>query len=342
VKEVKEVKEVNIRPFPNKVIFGTSNLGNLFKAIPHADKLAVIAKIQTTSPKPMYDSAGKYGAGLALEELGKCLSELNVDPNNVLISNKLAWKRAPLPADGEPTFEPGAWVGLEHDATQDISYQGMMDCYAEGNALLGQYNAQIVSVHDPDEYLNAATDDADLATRRHGVLEAYRALEELKQQGKVQSIGVGAKDIAAIDWISDHVQLDWAMLACSITLYSHSENAQRVLKKLARQGVHVINSAVFNSGFLIGGSHFDYKLLTREENPEMFAWRDQFMAICTECNVKPTVACVQFSFLFEGIYSIALSTSNPGRVASNVELATAHVPDKFWARMNEAGLINLY
>ena len=38
-----------------------------------------------------------------------------------MISNKLAWKRAPLLTD-EPTFEPGAWVNIKHDAVQDISW----------------------------------------------------------------------------------------------------------------------------------------------------------------------------------------------------------------------------
>lgn len=31
----------------------------------------------------MFDSAGKYGAGLALEELGLCLEELGVEPDKV-------------------------------------------------------------------------------------------------------------------------------------------------------------------------------------------------------------------------------------------------------------------
>ena len=83
----------------------------------------------------------------------------------------------------------------------------MMDCYEEGNALLGKYEAKVVSVHDPDEYLAAATDDANRARREGDILEAYRALAELKEAGKVLSIGVGAKDITCIDWLCEHVQV---------------------------------------------------------------------------------------------------------------------------------------
>ena len=324
-----------------KILFGTSSLGNLFSEPTHAEKKAVVEKILEAMPEgAVFDSAGKYGAGLALEELGKCLSELKVAPDKVLISNKLAWKRVPLKTP-EPTFEPGAWVNLKNDAVQDISYQGILDCYHQGNKLLGKYQAKIVSVHDPDEYLNAAKGAAELKKRKADVLGAYKALAELKAAGKVQSIGVGAKDITVIDFISDHFQLDWAMFACSITPYTHSEFARGLLKKLGKQGVEVINSAVFNAGFLIGGDHFDYRKITPQSDPQIFEWRDKFNALCKEFDVTPAAVCVQFSFLFPQIIAVALNTTKPSRVHSNVELANAVVPKAFWKRMKKEGLISI-
>lgn len=89
------------------VVSGTTSLGNIYKEPTHQEKLAIVkAYIDACPGTPMFDSAGKYGAGLALEELGICLKELGVSPNDVLISNKLAWVRKPLTTP-EPTFEPG-------------------------------------------------------------------------------------------------------------------------------------------------------------------------------------------------------------------------------------------
>ena len=156
----------------------------------------------------------------------------------------------------------------------------------------------------------------------------------------MQSIGVGAKDVSVIDFISDHVKLDWAMFACSITPYAHGEVARNLLRKLGGQGVKVINSAVFNAGFLIGSDNFDYRKVSREEEPALFAWRDKFNALCAEFGVKPAEACVQFSFLFPEIVAIALSTTKPSRVQSNIDLANKMVPTAFWARMKKAGLID--
>eukprot|EP01043_Picozoa_sp_COSAG02_P001893 COSAG02_NODE_42_length_46522_cov_109.704478_6_plen_370_part_00 len=331
------------KPVLPKIIFGTASLGNLYAEPPYEDKKAVVEAVVKSAGDgvAVFDSAGKYGAGLALEVIGQALDELGVPPEKVLISNKLAWKRIPLPPGTEPTFEPGAWVNLKNDAVQDISYQGILDCFENGNELLGKYKSGLGSVHDPDEYLAAATSPAELEKRRSDVLGAYKALSELRDAGKVASIGVGAKDITAIDWISDHVQLDWAMFACSITPYSHSDVAKRLLTKLGKQGVDVINSAVFNGGFLTGGSFFDYREVKPDTDPELFAWRDKFNAICAEFNVKPAAVCVQFSFLFPEIKSVALATSKPARVASNIELANAVIPSGLWKKLEAEGLINL-
>mgnify|MGYP000712817808 CR=1 FL=1 len=324
-----------------KIIFGTSSLGNLFIELDGETKKQLVQAAVDSSPNmPVFDSAGKYGAGLALESLAEGLKALNVAPDSVKISNKLGWKRVPLLSD-EPTFEPGAWINLKHDAIQDISYQGILDCYQQGNDLLGDYEAKIVSIHDPDEYLVGAQDEADLAKRKQDILDAYKALMELRDAGKVESVGVGAKDVSVIDFISDHVQLDWAMFACSITPYVHTPSTLALLKKLGAQSVNVINSAVFNAGFLIGSDNFDYKTITRDSHAAEFIWRDKFNALCDEFNVKPAEVCVQFSFLFDEIISVALNSSSPKRVKSNVSLVETDIPEAFWQAMKDQGLISI-
>jgi len=208
--------------------------------------------------------------------------------------------------------------------------------------LLGKYEAKIVSVHDPDEYLAAAATDAELETRKSDVLGAYKALAELKAAGKVHSIGVGAKDISVIELIVDSgIALDWAMFACSLTPFVHSEYSRGLLRKLETLGTKVINSAVFNAGFLIGGDHFDYQKISRERHPDKFVWRDRFTALCSEYGLKPAAVCVQFSFLFPQVVSVALNTTKPSRVQSNVELAEAPIPASFWARLKDEGLTSV-
>jgi len=324
------------------VIFGTSGLGNLFVVLSDEVKLEIVKEcIAHTNGKLIFDSAGKYGAGLALEALGKCLKALNVQPDEVIISNKLGWVRTELKTP-EPTFEPGVWRDLKYDAEQQISYDGIIKCFEQGNELLAGYIPQMVSVHDPDEYLAKAQTPEEDAILYNDILEAYRALRLLKQQGKVQAIGVGAKKWESIARIAKDVDLDWVMIANSMTIKSHPEPLLAFMKQLEEKGVQIINSAVFHSGYLIGGDYFDYKLIdaTAPENKTLCKWRDDFFKLCAAYNIKPAEACVQFALMAPGVKSIALSTTNPKRVKDNIAMAETVIPQKFWEDMVSDGLID--
>ncbi|HEX8462570.1 MAG TPA: aldo/keto reductase [Segetibacter sp.] len=327
---------INLPP----VIFGTSGLGNLYVALSDEEKLEIIKEsVNQSNGIAVFDSAGKYGAGLALETIGKCLKELNVKQENVIISNKLGWVRTPLTTE-EPTFEPGVWRDLKYDAVQKISYDGIIECFEQGNGLLNGYIPQMVSVHDPDEYLATATDKEHEGKLYEDILDAYKALYDLKNQGKVKAIGVGAKDWKAIRRVSRDVPLDWVMIANSLTIKNHPQELLDFIEELKNKGVLIINSAVFHAGFLVGGEYFDYKLVTPATHPDLFAWRDKFFELCKKFSIKPAEACVQFALSIPGVVSIALSTTNAKRVQENIAMGTKKIPAEFWQQMKANGLIN--
>ena len=92
------------------VIFGTSCLGNLYRALSDDIKLDIMHQwFEYVDTPVVIDTAGKYGAGLALEVIGDGLRELGIEPEQITISNKLGWIRTPLTTP-EPTFEPGVWA----------------------------------------------------------------------------------------------------------------------------------------------------------------------------------------------------------------------------------------
>lgn len=323
-----------------KIIFGSSALGNLYQALDNAAKNEIVAAwMDSVAPPVLIDSAGKYGAGLALEEIGKQLKALEVDPARVLISNKLGWKRVPLSAP-EPTFEPGVWMEVQHDAVQNISAKGILECFEQGNELLGDYAAQLVSVHDPDEYLEAAFDPEESVKRYRDIKEAYTALRKLKEQGRVQGVGIGAKDWRVIKRLhEDGIAFDWVMFANSCTVYSHPDEVLALMQSLHQAGSVLINSAVFHAGFLTGGKYFDYREVTPERDGELFAWRDKFNALCDKFSLKPALACCQFALSPPGVAALAMNTSRASRVADNVALVETSVPAEFWAAMKEEGLL---
>ena len=325
------------------VIFGTSALGNLYSALSDEIKTAIVKECLLNISKPVvFDSAGKYGAGMALEKLGIILSNLQVEPEDVIISNKLGWLRTPL-STPEPTFEKGVWMGISHDATQNISYDGILKCWDQGNALLGgRYTPGLVSVHDPDEYLNMATNAREFDLYVSHILEAYGALSVLKAQGKVKGVGVGAKNWKTIRLITDEVDLDWVMFANSMTIYSHPKDLLEFMESLNKRKVAIINSAVFHAGFLTGGDFFDYVRIKpdSDENRARFRWREDFFSICKNHNVMPADACVRFAMTAPGVISISLNTSRPDRVKKNVESVECKIPEAFWKEMVDKKLID--
>ncbi|MHA4896075.1 aldo/keto reductase [Pedobacter sp. PWIIR3] len=325
------------------VIFGTSSLGNLYKDTGIENKKEIIREcILNTSGKAVFDTAGKYGAGLAMETLGYCLEALNIDPDQVIICNKLGWFQTELLTE-QPTFEPGVWVNLKNDAVQKISYEGILACFEQGNQLLGKYHAQMVSVHDPDEYLLAAEDPAEREKRYNDILDAYKALLELKDQGKVKSVGIGSKDWKVIQRICSDVKLDWVMIANCLTVHDHPQNLIDFIGELHNKGILVINSAVFNGGFLIGSDHYNYKKVNKNSTwgSNLYIWRYRFYAICKKFNIDPAQACFDFGFNIPGVAAVALNTTRPEKVKTNINMVNQSVPHKFWEAMYDAKLIHL-
>lgn len=323
-----------------RVVFGTSCLGNLYHELPYDAKREIVAEFCRNVTRPVIDTAGKYGAGLALEVIGQSLRELGVPPQAVVISNKLGWKRVALQGP-EPTFEPGVWARIGHDAVQCIGYDGILECWHQGCELLGaEYAPSLLSVHDPDEYLAAAASPADRRQRLGDVLEAYRALHELKANGRCRAIGVGAKDWRVVRELSGLVALDWVMLACSLTVHTHPPELLEFIAQLRKQGVAVINSAVFHGGFLTGGTHFDYRRADRGRDAALFAWREEFDAVCRRHGAEPAAVCVQFGLSVPGVVAAAMNSSQPRRVADNVAAANVLLPPGLWSELKQCGLID--
>ena len=322
------------------IVFGTSCLGNLYEVVADETKLAIVAEIFRHCPAPVVlDSAGKYGAGLALEVIGDCLRKLQIPPANVIISTTLAWYRVPL-RGAEPTFERGVWAGIENDAEARISYDGILQCHEQGCELLGKnYAPQLASVHDPDEFLSAAKTPEERKRRFGDVLGAYRALFELKHKGLVKAVGIGSKDWRVIREIAERVDLDWVMFACSLTVWSHPMELLDFIAQLHSRGVGMVNSAVFNAGFLIGGAWFDYRQPDPARDATLFQWREKFLTVCKQFNVKPADACVQFGLAVPGVVAVALNTGHAERIKENVASTTNEIPAALWRALKDEKLI---
>jgi D-threo-aldose 1-dehydrogenase len=324
---------------PN-VVFGSTSLGNLFVALNDSQKRELVRAWIASQGVPIaIDIAGKYGAGMALEILARELSAANIAPSDVIINNKLGWRRVPL-VGSKQSFEPDAWFDLTHDAMLDMGYDGMWRCWEQGCQLLGKYAPALTAIHDPDEYLKEAADDADRERRLDEIVESHRALSDIKRQGLARAIGIAAKDWRCVAELTLRCEFDWVMLANSFTIMNHPPELIAMLDRLQSNGVGVINSALFQGGFVVGGDLYDYRKLTESpQDRSRLQWRDKFWKLCKQFAVTPFAAAAEFGRAHPAIQAIALSTSQPARVPEMVTAGAVKLDKRFWQAAFEQQLV---
>ncbi|NJO33088.1 MAG: aldo/keto reductase [Rhodospirillales bacterium] len=95
------------------IVFGCSALGNLYRVIPDVAKLEIVSEwFEHASPPVFIDTAGKYGAGLALEVLGNSLAKFEIPPGDVLILDVGGQKFAPTCVTREfPSYHRSECLG---------------------------------------------------------------------------------------------------------------------------------------------------------------------------------------------------------------------------------------
>jgi D-threo-aldose 1-dehydrogenase len=131
------------------------------------------------------------------------------------------------------------------------------------------------------------------------------------------------------------------MLAGSLTVMHHPPELLDFVARLVERETAIINSAVFHSGFLVGGKYFDYRVVSPENAADrpLFAWRKSFISIAAAHGISPMHACVQFGLNVPGVVAVALNTSHADRIVENVAAVAEPVPRQFWNSLKEEGLL---
>ena len=105
------------------------------------------------------------------------------------------------------------------------------------------------------------------------------------------------------------------------------------MEKLKADRVGIIDSALFNGGFLTGGSMLDYRKADPVRDAALFQKRADYLAVCGDFSVDPAAAAVEFGFRQPGVVAVSLNTSDPARIPMNASYAQHHAPAGFWAEL---------
>ncbi|MDQ7911034.1 aldo/keto reductase [Phytohabitans sp. ZYX-F-186] len=304
---------------------GCAQLGNLYREVDDGTAAATVAAAWDAGVR-FFDTAPHYGLGLSERRLGAALRAFP-RPEFVL-STKVGRRLVPDPEGAGRRDSEGFAVPADHRRVWDFTADGVRRSLDESLARLGLDRVDLVLVHDPEDHLAAAVD------------EAYPALADLRSQGVVRAVGVGSKQVSALHRFARDTDVDLVMIAGRYTLLEQSA-LDTLLPECGRRGVRAVAAGVFNSGLLAEdrpheGLPYDYG----SAPPAVLDRARALAAACARHGTSLPAAAIAFTAAHPAVASVVVGAQDPDQVRRNAALATADPPpEELWADLVAEGLL---
>jgi D-threo-aldose 1-dehydrogenase len=175
----------------------------------------------------------------------------------------------------------------------------------------GLDRADIVLIHDPDDFMEQAAG------------EAHPALAELRAQGTVRAVGAGMNSATALAWLVGRCDLDCVLVAGRYTLLDSAEAS--LFPLCQRRGVAVPAGGVFNSGILAGpgdGATYDYA----PTPPGLLARAGRMRDACASYGIPLPAAALQFTLRHPAVTAAVVGA--PARRRSQQTPPTSPSPSR--------------
>ncbi|MFJ2497646.1 aldo/keto reductase [Streptomyces sp. NPDC087539] len=289
---------------------GTAPLGGLFEPVGEEEAAATL-RAATDAGITYFDTAPRYGHGLAEQRLGRLLAPSG--GSAPVISTKTGWLLRPRP-DGSPG-----------EVITDWTERGIRESLEASLTRLGRSSVDILYLHDPDDYPDEI--------RR----TAYPAVRRLRDEGLIRAIGFGMNHSGPLASYVAEFEVDVVLIAGRFSLLDH-EALAALLPLCARTGTAVVVGGVFNTGLLADpspGAMFNY----RPVPARALERARQCRALCEEYAVPLPAAAIQFPLLHPAVDSVVLGCRSAAEVTANAAAARFPVPDELWQRLVGAGFV---
>ncbi|MGB5948203.1 MAG: aldo/keto reductase [Parvibaculum sp.] len=312
--------------------FGAAPVGNLYRRMSDETAGELLAEAWGDGIR-YFDTAPLYGFGLSEERIGKFLRR--VPAGEAVISTKAGRRLRPNAAwhaerenfiDAAP-YEP--WF--------DYSYDGVMRSFEDSLVRLGVDRVDILFMHD----IGVAThgEEAHPSLMKTAMEGGYRALDELRRDGRVKAIGLGVNEWQVCAEAMDHGDWDCFLLAGRYTLLEQ-EPVEHFLPRCEKDGIGIIIGAPFNSGILATGpregARYNYGRAPEETLRRVASLDD----LCRAHGVPLAAAALQFPLAHPAVASVIPGMASVADLQSCLALAAHVIPGAFWADLAARGLIH--
>ena len=292
---------------------GSAPLGGLFAPVEHDDGVAAV-RAAVEAGYRYVDTAPLYGYGSAEAIVGDALR----GSTDVLLSTKVGLILLPDADRAPDDIFKGSTKGA---AYFDFSRDAVRRSVFESLVRLRRHHLDLVLIHDPDDHSDQA------------ISEAYPALEELRTEGVLTSIGVGMNRSDIPTRFVKETDIDMVIVAGRYTLLDRSAEDDLLPVALDR-GVGVVAAGVYNSGVLAPTdlpATYDYRSPSRVIVDRVKKLR----RVCAAYGVPLAAAAAQFPLRHPAVTTVLLGARKAGEAIQNLGFMQMAIPDGLWEAIED-------
>jgi D-threo-aldose 1-dehydrogenase len=287
---------------------GTAPLGTFWSDVPETQAIETI-HFALEQGVTFLDTAPYYSATMVEQRVGLALAGV---PRDVyVLATKVGRIMTP---DGKDVM--------------DFSYDGVLKSIESSLQRLQVDRVDILHIHDPDS-----------STYKTALDEAYPLLADLRSQGVIQAVGVGANFWELLVDFARDAEFDCFLLAGRYTLLE--QGALAALNLFHEKGISIFGAGVYNTGILAKGANSDAWYQYRPAPAEILDKVRRIEAICTRHHVPLNAAAIQFVKAHPAVTSLVIGAESPGQLAESIRALQISIPIEFWLDLRTEGLIEL-
>ena len=302
--------------------FGCASLGNLYHEVSDVEAADILTTARANGFR-YFDTAPHYGQGLSERRVGDALR----GSSDYVLSTKVG--RLLRPA-GYAAERHGFISPMPFDIEYDYSYDGVMRSWEDSLQRLGLPSVDLLLIHDldaffwdPDQRLSAY----EQQLRANG----WRALEELKRDGRIRAIGAGINRSTAIPRLLDLVDLDFFIVAMPYTLLDQGVLDDE-FPRCQERDVGIVIGSPFASGILVTGPVEGARYAYDFASEGILEKTRRIQTVCQRHDVPLPCAAIHFALAHPSVAAIIPGGFQPDHVlgamlqALGLELATVETP----------------
>jgi D-threo-aldose 1-dehydrogenase len=302
-----------------RLSLGTAALGGLFKSVTDADGDELLNTALDVGIN-YFDTAPVYGHGVAEIRLGKALRGAKVP---FVVETKVG-----RVLRNDPDAEIFPWFP---DAPRDLvpvfdySPDGIRRAFDESLERMGLDHLDIVLMHDAEEYVKEAIDNA------------FPVLAEYRSQGLIKAVGIGINQTEQALQIMEGTDLDIVLIAGRYSLLDQISHHKLFPYALARN-IDISMGGVLNSGVLanpVAGATYNYL----PASDEIIARANKIGDFLKTRNIPLLAAALQFPLRHPAVTSVLTGPRTAAELLENVDAFNLELPADIWAELEGANLI---